>query len=602
MREISIPPAVETPRDTNVTELLLRNARKPSDPAIFAHREGEQWVDLRASEVVQQVTALAKGLVAAGIEPGDRVGLMSRNRLEWSLIDFAIWFAGAVSVPVYESSAPSQLHWNLADSGATALVVETPEHKAVFERAAQDKDLSAVHSVWCLDEGALDHLREGGKDVPDEEIERRRDLAGLDDLATIIYTSGTTGKPKGCEITHGNFVELAEAARLSIPEILHEGSRTVMFLPLAHVFARYISVLSVASGCTMAYTADMKNLLPDLQSFHPDFLLVVPRVFEKVYNSAQQKAEAGGRGKIFDRAAAVSIAWSRAEQEGKVPLGLKLQHAIFDRLVYAKLREAMGGKVTHAVSGGGPLGERLAHFFHGVGLTVLEGYGLTETTAPQTVNTPSALRIGSVGRPLPGNAVRISDMGEVQVKGIAVMRGYWNNPEKTEEAFEDGWFRTGDLGELDEDGYLRITGRIKELIVTAGGKNVSPVVLEDQIRAHTLVSQCIAVGDNRPFIAALITLDEEALPGWLEAHGLDPQMSIDDARQNDKVRAAIAEAIDKANQAVSRVEQIKEHRILSSDFSENDGTLTPSLKLKRAQVLRTYEEVVDEIYGGPRQD
>ncbi|WP_144790540.1 long-chain fatty acid--CoA ligase [Kocuria palustris] len=602
MREISVPLAVQTPRDTNVTELLLRQARKPSDPAIFSRREGEDWVDLRSSDVVEQVTALAKGLVAAGVQPGDRVGLMSRNRLEWSLVDFAIWFAGAVTVPVYESSAPSQLAWNLSDSGASALVVETPEHREVFERAAQDTVLSAVHSVWCFDEGATDHLREGGRDVPDEEIERRCGLAGLDDLATIIYTSGTTGKPKGCEITHGNLVELAESALSAMPEILQEGRRTVMFLPLAHVFARYISVLSVAAGCTMAYTADMKDLLPDLQSFRPDFLLVVPRVFEKVYNSAQQKAEAGGRGKIFDRAAAVSIAWSRAEQEGRVPLPLRLQHAVFDRLVYAKLREAMGGKVSFAVSGGGPLGERLAHFFHGVGLMVLEGYGLTETTAPQTVNTPRQLRLGSVGRPLPGNAVRISDMGEVQAKGIAVMRGYWNSPEKTEEAFEDGWFRTGDLGEIDDDGYLRITGRIKELIVTAGGKNVSPVILEDQIRAHTLVSQCIVVGDGRPFIAALITLDEEALPGWLEAHGLDPQMPLEEARGDGEVRRAIAEVVETANQSVSRAEQIREHRILSSDFSPADGTLTPSLKLRRRQVLRTYDDVVEEIYGAQRQD
>lgn len=599
MREISVPLAVETPAESNTTELLVRQARKPSNPALFSRRAGEEWEDLPATEVLAEVTALAKGLVAAGVEPGDRVGLMSSNRLEWSLLDFAIWFAGAISVPVYESSAPTQLAWNLEDSGAVALVVETPQLKEVYERAAQETDLSAVHSVWCFDDGALDHLREGGRDVPDEEIERRRRIAGLADVATIIYTSGTTGRPKGCEITHGNLVELSEAAIHSIPEVLHEGSRTVMFLPLAHVFARFISVVAVGAGCTMAYTPDLKNLLPDLQSFRPDFLLVVPRVFEKVYNSAQQKAEAGGRGKIFDRAAKVAIAWSRAEQDGSIPLGLRLQHAVFDRLVYAKLREAMGGKVTHAVSGGGPLGERLAHFFHGVGVTVLEGYGLTETTAPLTVNTPENLRLGSVGKPLPGNAVKISDMGEVLAQGVCVMRGYWGNQEKTAETFEDGWLRTGDLGELDEDGYLRITGRIKELIVTAGGKNVSPIVLEDQIRAHTLVSQCIAVGDSRPFIAALITLDEEALPGWLEAHGLDASLTPAQAAEDETVKKAVQGAVDSANTSVSRAEQIREIRILPQDFSEDDGTLTPSLKLRRRQVIRNYGEIVDEIYGGP---
>ncbi|NKE08358.1 MULTISPECIES: AMP-dependent synthetase/ligase [Kocuria] len=601
MREISLPLLVETPSSTNITDLMVRNARKSSDPSLFAKKVGaDQWVDIPASEVTADVVALAKGLVAAGVEPGDRVALMSKNRLEWSLLDFAIWFAGGVVVPVYESSAATQLAWNLSDSGAVGLVVETPEHKAVWERAAHNEDLSTVHSVWCLDEGGMGHLREGGKDVADEEIERRRQLANLDDLATIIYTSGTTGRPKGCELTHGNFVELADNAAAAMPEPVHEGARTVMFLPLAHVFARFIEVMAVGAGVTVAHTADIKDLLGDLKSFQPTFLLVVPRVFEKVFNSAQQKAEGEGKGKIFNRAANVAIEWSRADEAGKVPLALKLQHKLFDKLVYGKLRSAMGGRVEYAVSGGGPLGERLGHFFHGIGLLVLEGYGLTETTAPITVNTVKKIKIGSVGTPLPGNSVKISDDGEVLAKGICVMNGYWQNPEKTQETFdEDGWFRTGDLGSLDEDGYLRITGRIKELIVTAGGKNVSPVVLEDQVRAHPLVSQCIAVGEKRPFIAALITLDEEALPGWLEAHELDSSMNVAQAMEQEKVKTAIQEAINSANDTVSRAEQIREFRILDHDFSETDGTLTPSMKLRRRHVLTNNQDLIDQIYGGP---
>ncbi|MDO5618111.1 AMP-dependent synthetase/ligase [Kocuria sp.] len=603
MREISLPLLVETPPSTNTTDLMVRNARKSSDPALFSKKVGpDQWESIPASKVMADVISLAKGLVAAGVEPGDRVALMSKNRLEWSLLDFAIWFAGGVVVPVYESSAPTQLAWNLSDSGAVALVVETEAHKGVWQRAAHNEDLSHVHSVWCMDEGGMDHLRQGGVDVPDEEIERRRQLANLDDLATIIYTSGTTGRPKGCELTHGNFVELADNAAAAMKEPVHEGAKTVMFLPLAHVFARFIEVMAVGAGVNVAHTADIKDLLGDLKSFQPTFLLVVPRVFEKVYNSAQQKAEGEGKGKIFNRAANVAIEWSRADEAGKVPLALKLQHKLFDKLVYGKLRAAMGGQVEYAVSGGGPLGERLGHFFHGIGLLVLEGYGLTETTAPITVNTVQKIKIGSVGTPLPGNAVKISDDGEVLAKGICVMNGYWRNEEKTRETFdEDGWFKTGDLGSLDEDGYLRITGRIKELIVTAGGKNVSPVVLEDQVRAHPLVSQCIAVGENRPFIAALVTLDEEALPGWLEAHGLDSSLTVEQAIQDNNVKQAVQEAITKANDNVSRAEQIREFRILDHDFSETDGTLTPSMKLRRRHVLTNNQEIIDEIYGGALQ-
>ncbi|MBW4096171.1 MAG: long-chain fatty acid--CoA ligase, partial [Acidobacteria bacterium] len=418
-----------------------------------------------------------------------------------------------------------------------------------------------------------------------------------DDVATIIYTSGTTGRPKGCELTHGNFVELSENVLPTITDVVHPGAQTIMFLPLAHVFARFISVLAVAAGAKVAHTPDIKNLLPDLQSFSPTFILAVPRVFEKVYNSSALKADSEGNGKIFARATETAIAYSRAKQDGKIPLTLKVKHAVFDKLVYSKLRAAMGGKVAHAVSGGGPLGERLGHFFQGVGLQILEGYGLTETTAPVTVNRPDRIKIGTVGTPLPGNAIKIADDGEVLAKGVCVMRGYFGRDDLTAEAFDaDGWFRTGDLGELDEDGFLRITGRKKEIIVTAGGKNVAPAQLEDKIRADALISQCLVIGEQRPFIAALITLDEEALPQWAKHHGLDEHITLREAISNPTINAAVQKAVDKANESVSHAEAIKSFRIVEKDFTEESGHLTPSLKVKRAVVLKDFEAVVEEIY------
>jgi len=382
--------------------------------------------------------------------------------------------------------------------------------------------------------------------------------------------------------------------------VVNEHARTIMFLPLAHVFARFISVLAVAAGAQVAHTPDIKNLLSDLQSFKPSFILAVPRVFEKVYNSALSKAEDGGKGGIFHKAADTAIAYSKARQGGSVGLGLRLRHALFDRLVYGKLRAAMGGQVSHAVSGGGPLGERLGHFFQGIGLQILEGYGLTETTAPVCVNTPSLIKIGTVGAPLPGNSVRIADDGEILTKGVCVMKGYYKRDDLLAETFVDGWFRTGDIGELDDQGFLKITGRKKEIIVTAGGKNVVPALLEDQIRADALVSQVLVLGDNRPFIGALVTLDEEALPGWLERHGLPAGTSLQEATGNPVVRAAVQELISKANQSVSQAEAIKSFRIVDSDFTEASGHLTPSMKVKRAQVMKDFETVIEEMYAAPK--
>ena len=602
MREISVPPLVNISPETNITDLVLREAGKASNPPLFSKLDASgQWADIRATDFLADVRALAKGLIASGVGQGDRVGIMSRTRYEWSLVDFAIWFAGAVSVPIYETSSPSQVAWNLGDSGAVAAFGESAHHEDIIRQAVVAEDITSVANVWQLEGAGLDALRTAGAGVPDDELESRRSAAGLRDIATIIYTSGTTGRPKGCELTHGNFVELSENARASLPEIINESGKTIMFLPLAHVFARFILALAQAGGVKVAHTPDIKNLLGDLQSFQPTFILAVPRVFEKVYNSALTKAEDGGKGAIFHRAVDTAIAYSKARQDGNLGLGLKIKHAVFDKLVYGKLRAAMGGHVAHAVSGGGPLGERLGHFFQGIGLQILEGYGLTETTAPISVNTPSMIRIGSVGAPLPGNAVKIADDGEILAKGVCVMRGYYKRPDLTEETFTaDGWFRTGDIGELDSNGFLKITGRKKEIIVTAGGKNVVPALLEDQIRADALVSQVLVVGDNRPFIGALVTLDEEALPGWLERHGLPAGTTLAEATENAVVKAAVQELISKANQSVSQAEAIKAFRVVPADFTEASGHLTPSLKVKRAQVMKDFDAVIEEMYSAPR--
>ena len=603
MREIIVPPLVNVDPDTNITDLVVRQAAKASNPALFSRLDAAgQWQDVRATDFLADVSALAKGLMASGVAAGDRVGIMSRTRYEWALIDFAIWFAGGVSVPIYETSSPSQVAWNLGDSGAVAAFGESAHHEDVIRQAATSEGLTDLRHVWQLQGDSLDEVRAAGAGISDAELEARRSQASLADIATVIYTSGTTGRPKGCELTHGNFVELSEnALGTSLGLVVHEQAKTIMFLPLAHVFARFISVLAVAAGVTVAHTPDIKNLLPDLQSYKPTFILAVPRVFEKVYNSALTKAEDGGKGAIFHRAADTAIAYSRARQAGKVGLVLKLQHSLFDKLVYSKLRNAMGGHVSHAVSGGGPLGERLGHFFQGIGLQILEGYGLTETTAPVTVNTPDLIRIGTVGAPIPGNSVRIADDGEILAKGACVMRGYYKREDLTAATFDDdGWFRTGDIGQLDEQGFLTITGRKKEIIVTAGGKNVVPALLEDQIRADALVSQVLVVGDNRPFIGALVTLDEEALPGWLGRHGLPASTSLAEAAENPAVKAAVQELINRANQSVSQAEAIKSFRIVPADFTEASGHLTPSMKVKRAQVLKDFETVIEEMYAAKR--
>lgn len=585
---------MELPTSGNLTDDVVANARDHADAEVFSRPGPDGWENVTAAAFHDEVRAVARGLVAAGVEAGDRVALISKTRYEWTLFDYAIWFAGAVTVPVYETSSAEQIEWILRDSGARAVVAETAEH--VAKVTGVRADLPDLNHVWSMTDNAVDILGRLGQDIGDDELEQRRTAAGPDDLATLIYTSGTTGRPKGCMLTHGNFaVELGVAVDELDRLFTTEDSSTLLFLPLAHVFARIIQVGCVKSRTRLGHSADIKNLVADLQAFRPTFVLAVPRVFEKVFNTASQRATADGRGAVFDRAAEVAIEYSRGLDRGKPSLRVRAQHAVFSRLVYGKLREALGGRCEYAVSGGAPLGERLGHFYRGIGVTVLEGYGLTETTAALTVNLPDALKVGTVGRPLPGTAVRVAEDGELLFRGGQVFAGYWHNDEATAEVLEtDGWFHSGDVGEVDDEGFVRITGRKKEILVTAGGKNVAPAVLEDRVRAHALVDQCLVVGDGQPFIAALVTLDRDALSAWAGQHGKSDK--VDQLVDDPDLRAEVEAAVEDANKAVSKAESIRKFRVLADEWTEEGGQLTPSLKLKRNVVLRENKDEVAALY------
>jgi long-chain acyl-CoA synthetase len=603
LKEYISPPVVDVPQDMNITDLLEQQVLADPRRPLFARQTAPaQWTDVSSLEFRDDVRTLARGLAAAGLEPGDRVGIMAPTRYEWTLMDVAIWYAGAVTVPIYETSSPSQVAWIISDANVRAVLCDTARHQGVVDAAIRQEQLDPLVASWLIEDDGLDELRRLAERGPDgATMESRRSAATLTDLATIIYTSGTTGKPKGCELTHGNFAELSlQALGTNLGDVVNPQASTVMFIPLAHVFARFISVLAMAAGTKVGHTADLKQLVPDLQSFQPTFLLAVPRVFEKVYNSAQLKAETGGRGKIFAAGAQTAIDFSTAKSAGKVPLVLRAKHAMFEKLLYGKIRAAMGGQVTHAVSGGGPLGARLGHFFHGIGVNIMEGYGLTETTAPVTVNVPHGVKIGTVGPPLPGNGVRIAEDGEILARGVCVMRGYHNRPDLTEKELVDGWLHTGDIGDLDDEGYLTITGRKKDIIVTASGKNVVPAVLEDQIRADTVISQCVVVGDQRPFVSALITLDADILPGWLGQQGIPVDTPMDQLATHQVILDHVQSVIDKTNETVSKAESIRAFRIAPVDFSIESGQMTPSLKIKRDVVLEDFESLVEEIYGAPK--
>ena len=621
MRQYSIPALVEIPESANLADVVFRRAadkpqqvalRRKADSGPAGGEAAAAWRDVTAGEFAGEVTALAKGLITAGIGLGDRVALMSRTRYEWTLIDYAIWTAGAVSVPVYETSSAEQVEWIVSNSGAKAIFVETAAHEALV---ADLRDrLTGLEHVWRIEAAGepgpgeaapgLAALAAEGTSVSDEVVQQRATAHGAADLATIIYTSGTTGRPKGCELTHRNLLAEVRNASAAAPEIFSvtDGS-TLLFLPLAHVLARVIQVGCIEDGVILGHTPDVTNLLPDLGSFRPTFLLAVPRVFEKVYNGAEQKAESEGKGAIFRRAAQTAIAYSQAldgkARGGRGPgVGLRVTHGLFDRLVYGKLRAAVGGQVRYAVSGGSALGDRLGHFFRGVGITILEGYGLTETTAAATVNRPSNNKIGTVGPPVPGDSLKIAEDGEILIKGPTVFTNYWRNDEATSETMtDDGWLRTGDIGDLDDEGYLRITGRKKELIVTAGGKNVAPAPLEDRIRAHPLVSQSMVIGDGKPYVAALVTIDEEAFPTWKEKHNKPAGAAVADLRDDPDLVAEIQAAVDDANQTVSRAESVRRFRILATDFTLDDGQITPSLKVRRNVVAKDFAADIEALYS-----
>ncbi len=597
--EFDIPAIVPAAPEDNITDLLEQRVAKTPQGALFAVPDGDGWRDVSAAEFRSQVITLAKGFVAAGIQPGEKIGFLARTTYDWTLVDFALFYAGAVMVPIYETSSPSQIEWILSDSGAVACILETAEHES---RLAQVREnLPLVRETWQMQAGDLDRISAAGAEVPDDEIERRRNLANGSDIATLIYTSGSTGRPKGCVLVHSNFVELARNSAQALHEVVEvPGASTVLFLPTAHVFARFIAILNVHAGVKTGHEPDTTKLLAALGSFKPTYLLAVPRVFEKVYNSAEQKAEAGGKGKIFRAAAAVAVEHSRRQQEGeKIPLGMKLKFRLFDKLVYSKLRAAMGGNVVYAVSGSAPLGPRLGHFFHSLGVHILEGYGLTETTAPATVNLASRSKIGTVGPALPGVGVRVAEDGEIEVRGINVFKEYWRNPEATAEAFDGEWFKTGDLGSFDHDGFLTITGRKKEIIVTAGGKNVAPAALEDPVRANPIVGQVVVVGDRKPFISALITLDQDMLPTWLGNNGLDAAMSLEAAAANPTVRAEVQRAVDLANKTVSRAESIRKFTILPTQWTEASGHLTPKMSIKRNVILEDHAADIEALYEVP---
>ncbi len=597
MEFYDVPLRVESDPRANVTIILLDRVKKSPNHALFSRKNPDgSWRDVTSAEFLAEVRSLAKGLLAAGIKPGDAVALMSRTRYEWTMIDFAVWFVGGVVVPIYETSSPEQIQWILSDSDSVAVFVENDDH---LQRVNQVKaQCPRLKNLWRIDSKDFSDLHQQGEKVSDADLETAINSAEAKDLATIVYTSGTTGNPKGCELTHKSFVDHCKNAAAEIPEIANEFQHSLIFVPLAHILGRYVSVLCIYAGIRVGHLPDTKLVAAELPVFQPTFLLAVPRVFEKVYNNAELKAEAGGKGKIFRAAAQAAIDYSRGLDDPKGPsIAVKLKHTVFDKLVYGKLRAAMGGKVKYAISGGAPLGERLGHFFRGIGLVVLEGYGLTETAAAAVIGRVSWQKIGKVGRALPGTGIKIAPDGEIWLRGINIMRGYWRNEAATRDAFVEDWFRSGDIGELDEDGFLTITGRKKEILVTAGGKNVAPAPIEDPLRAHPLIGQVVVIGDAKPFIGALISLDPEMVPVWCSQNGITETLTLSDATKHPTIRAEIQKAVDEVNAKFSNAEQIKKFEILDVELTEASGHLTPSLKIKRSQVLKDFSVYVDRIYA-----
>ena len=601
-REISAPLLVPVHDGMTGPWALAERVRTNPDGPLIARKSsvGGRWRSMPARAFRDQVRQVAAGLVARGLEPGSAIGIMSHTSYEWTLLDFAAWEAGLVVVPIYETSSAEQARWILTDADVRLVVVEDVAMETMLTSLTATAPELGDLQVLSIARGAITELMAAGRDIGGSayaDLDARTGRLGSADPATIVYTSGTTGRPKGVELTHGNLIHLSVNTVAHVPEVLGAPEvRALLFLPLAHVLGRFVESAIVCSPAgVLGHSPDVKNLVTDLASFRPTFVIAVPRVFEKIYNAADARST-GAKQKVFRLAAKTAIAYSRALDAPEGPSrGLRAQRAVFDRMVFSRLRDLLGGRVGHVISGGGPLGERLGHFYRGAGVTVLEGYGLTETAAPCTVNLPDATRIGSVGPPLPGTSVRLDDDGEILIKGIGLFRGYHNNPAATAEALDDGWLRSGDLGSLDSEGFLWITGRKKELIVTAGGKNVAPAILEDRLRGHPLVSQVLVVGDGRPCIGALVTLDAEMLPLWLASHGLEDMDPVE-AAQDPRIRAALERAVARANEAVSRAESIRTFTVLPGDFTVANGLLTPSLKVRRAQARERFAEEIDALY------
>jgi long-chain acyl-CoA synthetase len=607
VREYSVPATFTVGEHDNIVSSVFSHERDDPDHVIFQRLVDGAWTDVTCSQAANQIRSAALGLIAEGVKPGDRVAVLSATRYEWTLLDFAILAAGAVTVPIYETSSAEQVRFVLQDSGAVLIFAETDAHADKIEHLEHElPELRKVLRIEGSGAPALDALADAAKSVDSSQLDDR--LAGIKaaDPATLIYTSGTTGRPKGCQLTHSNLVYEIRGARDCFPTLLDKGERMLVFLPLAHVLARAITMAAFANKVTLGFTSDIKNLVPTFGVFKPTLVVSVPRVFEKVYNTAEQNARNDGKGRIFELAANTAIEYSQAQDTAdasskKAGAGagwlLRAKHALFDRLVYGKLRAALGGDCRGAISGGAPLGARLGHFYRGVGLTIYEGYGLTETSAAITVNRVDDVKIGSVGKLLPGNSMRLGDDDELLVKGGVVFDGYWHNEEETKAVFSDGWFHTGDLGAIDDDGFLSIIGRKKETIVTAGGKNVAPAIMEDRLRAHPLISQAMAVGDAKPFVAALITIDPEAFPGWKERNGKDTNATVEELATDPDLMAEIELAIKEANQAVSKAEAIRKFRILPVDFTEDTGELTPTMKVKRKVVAEKFASDIEALYS-----
>ena len=598
MHEFSVPASFTVEDNDNVVSSVFDHERDDPDHVIIQRLINETWTDVTSAQVAAQVRSTALGLIAEGVQPGDRVAILSATRYEWPIIDFAILSIGAVTVPIYETSSAEQISFVLSDSGAVVVFAETDEHADKIEELKGDlPELRKILRIDGIGPAALEELADAGAATDAGELTTRLAAIKSADVATLVYTSGTTGRPKGCQLTHSNLLHEMRGAKACFPALLDKGEKLLVFLPLAHVLARAITISAFSNNVTLGFTSDVKNLVPTLGVFKPTLVVSVPRVFEKVYNTAEQNARNDGKGRIFEIAAATAIEWSQAQDTGGAGLLLKAKHAVFDKLVYGKLRAALGGNCRAAISGGAPLGARLGHFYRGVGLTIYEGYGLTETSAAITVNQVGAVKVGSVGKLLPGNSMRINDDSELLVSGGVVFGGYWHNQSETDAVFSDGWFHTGDLGAIDDDGFLTIVGRKKEIIVTAGGKNVAPALLEDRLRAHPLISQALVVGDKQPFIAALITIDPEAFPAWKARNGKDAGASVGDLAEDPDLTAEVELAVKDANQAVSHAESIRKFRILPVDFTEDTGELTPTLKVKRKVVAEKFASDIDALYS-----